>query len=170
MTSWEVRYLNMTMFRKLVPVKKELVEAIWQQVKLCYKRDISSLSQTTSEYDAQSLFFFYEQQGPGPQPCYCSWRTALGRLHPVTARAEWWLWVREKLLTVRWDAAHFKQLAGCTAHRDNIWEDKQFTHQHHPPDSTTKASWLRPHWLILQPGPRHYPDMGRNSPSSNFTM
>lgn len=54
--------------------------------------------------------------------------------------------------------------------REVMTKHKQFTHQHHPPDSTTTASWLPPLWIILLPGPSFYPSQGINSPGSNFTM
>lgn len=54
--------------------------------------------------------------------------------------------------------------------REVMWRHKQFVHQHHPPDSTTTASWLPPLWLVLPPGPPHYPSLGINRADSDFTM
>lgn len=62
------------------------------------------------------------------------------------AKAEWW-----GLGFCLFEAAGWI----CGIQREVMRRHKQLTHQHHPPDSTTTASWLPPLWFILQPGPPH---------------
>lgn len=95
--------------------------------------------------------------------------------HPVMAKAVWWslgyvqrnCWPRDATLGLC-----LFETAGWMPgpQREVMTRHEQFTHQHHPPDSTTPASWLPPLWIILLPGPPLYPSQGINSPGSNFTM